>query len=136
MGDKWFTLSEATALLPQIKAELAALQELVDRIEDQHSELQKMKLSHKQPPAKEGRDEFFVVESRIDFMRMEAEMLIKNFARKGVQLKMISPGLVDFPARLDGEEVLLCWREGEETITHYHGWNDGFMGRKCLPEDH
>lgn len=69
-------------------------------------------------------------------MRMEAEMLIKNFARKGVQLKMISPGLVDFPARLDGEEILLCWREGEETITHYHGWNDGFMGRKWLPEDH
>lgn len=49
MGDKWFTHSEATALLPQIKAELAALQELVGRIEDQHSELQKMKMSHKQP---------------------------------------------------------------------------------------
>ncbi|WP_256757739.1 DUF2203 domain-containing protein [Cohnella sp. WQ 127256] len=133
MGDKIFTLSEAKAWLPQIKEELAALKELVARIEDQYLDLQKLKLIHKHSQVGDGKDGFFEVESRIDFMRMEAEMLIQNFGRKGVQLKMISPGLVDFPSLLNGEEILLCWREGEETITHFHGWNDGFMGRKLLP---
>jgi hypothetical protein len=133
VGDRLFTLREATELLPQIKSELAVLQELASRIEDQTLELQKMKLIHMQSQISNENDGFFEVESRIDFMRMEAEMLIQNFARKGVQLKMINPGLVDFPSRLDGEEILLCWMEGEETITHFHGWQEGFMGRKSLP---
>ncbi|WP_239616656.1 DUF2203 domain-containing protein [Cohnella mopanensis] len=135
MGDRLFTLREATELLPQIKAELAVLQELASRIEDEQLELQKMKLILIQTQINHVKDGFFEAESRIDFMRMEADMLIQNFARKGVQLKMISPGLIDFPANLDGEEVLLCWKEGEESITHYHGWHEGFMGRKLLPED-
>jgi len=42
-------------------------------------------------------------------------------------------GLVDFPAIIEGREVLLCWRSDEETITHYHGFMDGYAGRKTLP---
>lgn len=42
-------------------------------------------------------------------------------------------GLVDFPAIIEGREVLLCWRSDEETITHYHGIMDGYAGRKTLP---
>ncbi|MNJ78054.1 hypothetical protein D3C77_756970 [compost metagenome] len=67
-------------------------------------------------------------------MKMETELLIQNFARKGVLLKMIHPGLIDFPAELNGQQVLICWKEGEEQATHYHGWHDGFMGRKPFPE--
>ncbi|HET6266223.1 MAG TPA: DUF2203 family protein [Acidobacteriota bacterium] len=41
-------------------------------------------------------------------------------------------GLVDFPAMLDGEEILLCWKYGEKTIRYYHGLTEGFAGRKPL----
>lgn len=44
-------------------------------------------------------------------------------------------GLVDFPAIINGEEVLLCWRSDEEEINYYHGLNDGFAGRKIIPEN-
>lgn len=44
-------------------------------------------------------------------------------------------GLVDFPAIIDGEEVLLCWRSDEDKIIFYHGINDGYAGRKLIPED-
>jgi hypothetical protein len=50
-------------------------------------------------------------------------------------LKDIDRGLVDFPALLDGQEVLLCWRQGEERIAHYHGSEDGFAGRRKLKEE-
>ena len=43
-------------------------------------------------------------------------------------------GLVDFPAQINGEEVLLCWRSDEEAVTHYHGYDDGYKGRKPIPE--
>lgn len=41
-------------------------------------------------------------------------------------------GLVDFPAIINGEEVLLCWRSDEEKIDYYHGVNDGYTGRRLI----
>jgi hypothetical protein len=50
----------------------------------------------------------------------------------GGLVKDVGEGLVDFPARREGEEVLLCWRLGEGEITHWHGLEEGFAGRKPL----
>jgi hypothetical protein len=43
-------------------------------------------------------------------------------------------GLVDFPARIDGREVYLCWRSDEERITWYHDIEAGFQGRQPIPQ--
>jgi hypothetical protein len=40
---------------------------------------------------------------------------------------------VDFPASYAGEEVLLCWKVGEEEVAFWHGLDEGFAGRKPLP---
>ncbi|MBW7454012.1 DUF2203 domain-containing protein [Paenibacillus sepulcri] len=135
MEKRGFTPDEANALLPQLKEDLLQLQELTKRFEEQYSDLQKRKALHKQAAAPAGgaQDPFFEREGRLEFLKMEAEMLIENFTRKGVLLKMINPGLIDFPAVLDGEEVLICWKEGEPRASHYHGWHNGFAGRKPLP---
>ncbi|MFD0670130.1 DUF2203 domain-containing protein [Cohnella sp. GCM10027633] len=135
MEARLFTPSEANELLPKLREELAKLQALLSDIESQQQELKRAKSVHRSPSNGNGDgDPFFLMESRIDFMRMEAQLLIDNFARAGVLLKMVQPGLLDFPSVIDGEEALLCWKEGEERITHYHGWQDGFAGRKPLPE--
>lgn len=44
-------------------------------------------------------------------------------------------GLVDFPAVIDGRKVLLCWRSDEPAITHFHGYNEGYAGRRELPSE-
>ena len=48
----------------------------------------------------------------------------------GVQVKDLDIGLLDFPCEVDGQIVLLCWKSGEKTITHWHGVQEGFAGRK------
>src|SRR6185369_7768552 len=58
--------------------------------------------------------------------------LVAIIGRSGSQLKDPETGLIDFPARLDGREVLLCWRLGEEEIAWYHDAEAGFRGRKKL----
>lgn len=45
-------------------------------------------------------------------------------------------GLVDFPSIIDGEEVLLCWRTDEPEIIYFHGVNEGYAGRKLIPEEY
>ena len=43
-------------------------------------------------------------------------------------------GLVDFPSKIDGEEVYLCWKSDEETLKYYHESDSGFSARKPIPE--
>lgn len=42
-------------------------------------------------------------------------------------------GLVDFPAVIEGREVLLCWKSDESNLLYYHGADEGFSGRKLIP---
>jgi hypothetical protein len=51
----------------------------------------------------------------------------------GALVKDLDQGLVDFPARREGVDVLLCWRLGEDEIGYWHGLDEGFSGRKPLP---
>ncbi|RAP78365.1 DUF2203 domain-containing protein [Paenibacillus montanisoli] len=135
MQPNLFTLSEANAILPQLQEDLLKLQLLTQQFEEKFEELQMLKGKHQMSGGADvGHDPYFELESQLEFMRIEIDMQIGNFDRKGVLLKMINPGLIDFPSIFNGEEILICWKQGEERATHYHGWNDGFMGRKAFPE--
>jgi len=50
----------------------------------------------------------------------------------GGEVKDVETGLVDFPGRRGGEEILLCWRLGEEEVAYWHGLEEGFAGRQPL----
>jgi hypothetical protein len=52
----------------------------------------------------------------------------------GVQVKDLDIGLLDFPCKVEGEIILLCWKLGEQGITHWHGVSEGFAGRKPIDE--
>jgi hypothetical protein len=64
--------------------------------------------------------------------RVEIVRCVNAVHERGAIVKDPDTGLVDFPARLEGEEVLLCWRLGEEQVAHWHGLEEGFAGRKLL----
>ena len=64
--------------------------------------------------------------------RVEIARRVNAVHERGAIVKDLDTGLVDFPARLAGEEVLLCWRLGEEQVAHWHGLEEGFAGRKLL----
>jgi hypothetical protein len=52
----------------------------------------------------------------------------------GVQVKDLDIGLLDFPREVDGRVVLLCWKLGEQGITHWHTPSEGFAGRKAIDD--
>ena len=56
------------------------------------------------------------------------------FSAEGLDLKGIAPLLLDFPAELDGDTVLLCWLEGERELRWYHKPEHGFAGRRPIPD--
>lgn len=56
----------------------------------------------------------------------------RELEKMGAVLKDARQGLVDFYGQLDGKFVWLCWKHGERAITHYHGLDEGFSGRKPI----
>ncbi|MFN2472091.1 MAG: DUF2203 domain-containing protein [Gaiellaceae bacterium] len=67
--------------------------------------------------------------------RREGEALARCVDRiqaRGVLVKDLDTGLLDFPARRGGEDVLLCWRPGEPDVAWWHGEDEGFADRKPL----
>lgn len=76
--------------------------------------------------------------SRIERNRLEESIQAKleRIHSTGCLVKDLEVGLLDFPARLNGEEVYLCWRLGEDRIRFYHRQDEGFSGRKPIdPRD-
>jgi hypothetical protein len=59
--------------------------------------------------------------------------LITAVQDTGAHLKGLAPLLLDFPASLAGQDVLLCWLEGDAGIDWYHRVDLGFAGRRPLP---
>lgn len=52
----------------------------------------------------------------------------------GGEVKDLDMGLVDFPGRREGEDILLCWRLGEKRIEYWHAVDGGFANRRPLDE--
>ena len=70
--------------------------------------------------------------------RAKAEQRVRDTLAEidsiGVQVKDLNIGLLDFPCEVEGQIVLLCWNLGEKSITHWHGTDEGFAGRKPIDE--
>ena len=57
---------------------------------------------------------------------------VEKLEELGAVLKDLDLGLLDFPSERDGEEVLLCWQVGEDSVTSWHRLEEGFAGRKPI----
>ena len=73
-----------------------------------------------------------LIEAEIEEAGTELARCVEAIQELGAIVKDLDSGLVDFPARRHGEDVLLCWRVGEEEIRYWHGLDDGFAGRREL----
>ena len=69
---------------------------------------------------------------RLDRAARDVQAGLEEIQRMGGATKDLGLGLVDFPHLRDGREVNLCWKFGEERITHWHGLDEGYTGRKPL----
>jgi hypothetical protein len=132
---KTFTLDEAQSLLPVLESLLKRAMEgrrAAQSVESELNELpQRIYLSggmrvNSASVAKQRAE----VEEHLK----QAQESIAEIDAIGVQVKDLDSGLLDFPCRIDGEVVLLCWRMGERAIEHWHTVEAGFQGRKPVDE--
>jgi hypothetical protein len=79
-----------------------------------------------------------IAKLRIERNRIEGVVrsALERIQSTGCVVKDLDVGLLDFPSRINNEDVYLCWRLGEDKIRFYHRQDEGFAGRKPLdPSD-
>ena len=135
MSSRTFTLDEAQDLLPVLESLLRGAIDGKKLIESVDAELQA--IAHK--IFLSGGMSINVVHlARRKAQREKAAHRVKDAMAEidamGVQVKDLDIGLLDFPCEVDGQIVLLCWKLGEQSITHWHGVSEGFAGRKPVDD--
>jgi hypothetical protein len=129
-----FTLEAVNALLPRLRDLMHAQMDRRGEIEKRLEELSRMLGEvpdtiqiddSDSPPIRELKQELIERVDRYQSAWREVEEM-------GAVLKDARSGLVDFYGQVDGKLVWLCWKYGEEAVTHYHGLQEGFAGRKPI----
>lgn len=121
--DRAFTLAEARELMPAV---LSRATELIE-VRAGLVELQAT-LAIGLPSPLGGLPEAKAFQARLS-------ELLSWFPAQGLELKGFAPLLLDFPAEMAGEPILLCWLEGEVELGWYHKLAHGFAGRRRIPAE-
>ena len=116
-------LSEVRPLAERMVAARARLQELQG---EQREVVQLIAGNGSGYAVSEARTEEFSAQAA------ELERCLDALTELGVQVKDADAGLLDFPAVRNGEDVLLCWRVGEDAVDWWHDLEEGYAGRKPI----
>lgn len=111
MEYKYFDLKTAKQILPWVKEKLNELREA-------HVNAERALLS--------GKKEF------IELYSVKVDTVVRELTEKGIIIRDVSIGLVDFPAVINDRPAYLCWKMDENDIKYWHYVEEGFAGRKRL----
>ena len=126
-----FTLEEANALVPWLQEKFLEM----ELRRQQYVTAQKRFDEIVHDPAKDGSTpdpELTETAASVKTLAAQVEDMVQEILDKGIILRDVSSGLVDFPSQRDGREVFLCWTGGEERIEFWHETNRGFEHREPL----
>jgi hypothetical protein len=130
---KFFTLLEAEELIPSLEEWLPQAIDARKEAVEADGELQKIA----------GRIQFLggmeLDPAQVSGFKRSKQQAVKKLQDameqiedSGCIVKDLDTGLVDFPAMLGEEQVLLCWKLGEQRIEYWHRNEEGFAGRKPI----
>ena len=130
---RYFTLEEAQGLVNWLEGIFNDLSLLLKKLDELNDNIEQME----NPVVSNGVDD--VVTERIESMERElSDTLsrineeIQSIHKRGILVKSIQHGLVDFPYIFEDREVYLCWHSGEQEIKSWHEVDTGFADRQPL----
>lgn len=140
---RFYDLDAANARLPELRVILGALREQrgdLIRLRDQVLERQEAVEAGSgrategsgDPDEAASGDELRLIRLRMQGVIDQMQAGVARIDALGITLREIESGLIDFPALVNGRQVYLCWRLGEDDVEWWHEITSGFSGRKPL----
>ncbi len=125
MQARYYTLDEAKAALPVVKALMAQVQEARSEIIRLRPEMWPVLQKSAQNGGNAAAGSVYA-----QFGKLEKG--VKGILNMGILVKDIDMGLIDFLSIRNGREVYLCWKHGEEDLAYWHDVNAGYGGRQPI----
>jgi hypothetical protein len=123
-------LEEANRTLPYVRP---IVSDIVDAYKEWQDGVRRYEVLAAASRSDQGEtDEQVAVRHDVDRVARQINAYLDELSAVGCVFKGFDDGLVDFFSRLDGRDIFLCWRLGEEEITHWHELDAGFAGRQEL----
>lgn len=129
MEDALFTVDQANRMLPLVRR---IARDIVDGYARWQRVVGEFEVASARSTAGAPDGEAEVLQREALHMAADIEGCQRELARLGVDFKGYELGLIDFPAERDGRPVFLCWRLGEDTVSHWHDRDAGYAGRRPL----
>lgn len=120
---RWFTLEEAQEMLPALEKVLERLDAKVKASEKLHDHLLMEDLLH-QATGKNDMDSFQEDQRRLDDSVEAMAEELQEINSLGCKVSDLSKGLIDFPAKREGDAVFYVWKRGEAQIRFYRSPQD------------
>ena len=129
---KTFTVEQANAMLPLVRAIVSDITELSRDVFDRRESLEHLLAGRELEEGDIYSDELAEVQRGLEGDTQRLSEYVGELSELGVECKGATEGLVDFPAIRSGKLVYLCWKLDEPTVAHWHETDSGFSGRKPL----
>jgi len=129
---KHFTVQEANATLPLVRAIAKDLTELASEVIQRRERLSCLPCGCGCDTDDPYREEVAQIAEELDKDSRRLRGYVEELLELGVKPRSITQGFVDFPAVLDGQPVYLCWRLGEPEVLHWHQPGATFRDRRPL----
>ena len=129
---KLFTVEQANAALPLVRAIVKDLAELSREVIERRDRLAMLQAGRVGQGQDAYSEELTQVEQELEKDAERLQEYVEELRQLGVEPKSGPEGLVDFPSMMDGRVVYLCWKLGEPEVMHWHELDAGFMGRQSL----
>ncbi len=128
-----FTVEEANAMLPLVRAITEDMVELGQELFDRQQRLEYLKATHRGSEGDPYVEELLQIEEELERQREKLAGYVRELQELGVEPKSATEGLIDFPAVFGGRLVYLCWKLGEPEVLYWHELDAGLAGRRPLP---
>jgi len=124
-----FTVDQANTILPKVKKRFDEILFCKNNVIDIQEELQNLSDSNC------SFEKFITKKQELNHAVTSLYSMIQKLEDMGVMIKSVDEGLLDFPSIRYDEEIWLCWKFGENQVKFWHGKEEGFMGRKPIPQE-
>ena len=127
-----FTVQEAQELVPWLRQTFDAIEPLKDDLTRIKSRVQSVITRVRSNGGDNAGKDMDEATKALLVIQNRMSELSDSIVERGIILRSVDQGLVDFPSIRDKRTVYLCWRTGESSITQWHETDVGFAGRRPL----
>ena len=132
MANRYFTLQEAQELVPWLVQTFQDIGPLRERATQLSVGVRELTMRMRGNGGGQSRRRMEHLQRQLAETSSLVDGRVAEVHERGIVVKGVSPGLVDFPHMREGREVYLCWREGESQLRFWHDVDAGFAGRQPL----